>query len=93
MKLCVSNILTGFTGLTPVKQKTMIVSQGEHDFFRLPVRARRQAKDAKFLPEPGADRKRTAGFGSGKDAHFQVMFLILPTCEVWDVVSMLSNCF
>jgi len=31
---------------------------------------RKGAKDAKFLPEPGAGPKKTAGFGSGKDAHF-----------------------
>ena len=30
---------------------------------------REGAKDAKFLPEPGACRKRMAGFGSRKDAH------------------------
>jgi len=32
---------------------------------------RKGAKDAKFLPEPGAGRKRTAGRGSGKDARFE----------------------
>ena len=39
---------------------------GERLFKRL---NREDAKDAKFLSEPGAGRKELAGFGSGKEAH------------------------
>jgi len=35
---------------------------------------RKGAKDAKFLPEPGACRKKSAGFGSGKAARFRDVF-------------------